>query len=254
MVSTTVNTKIVVRFEDQFTESAQKSLENYKKALEGINRVQNDKGFKVIADLLKDLENAEPIEFQILPPNVRDQLREIEVLLRSFQAQNPFLLHLELVDKATEEALEIRKKIEKTFSKPIIQKIKVKKIGSKGSNDSDFDIDKDESSANPGAFDGTSVNPGGFDTFGSLKAFSTGIDRVPRDMLAIIYKDEAVLNKTQAEERRLGNTTGMAIKNVNINLNLPDSVSPSNMSRQNFRQLAVQLQDELRRLERRRSK
>lgn len=44
------------------------------------------------------------------------------------------------------------------------------------------------------------INLGGF----KLPGFATGIDMVPRDMAAIIHKDEAVLNKTDAAAWRSG--------------------------------------------------
>jgi hypothetical protein len=75
-----------------------------------------------------------------------------------------------------------------------------------------------------GGFDGSSVDPGGFSD--KINSFSTGIDRVPRDMLAMIHKDETVLTKTEAEERRRGNSGGMAIQRVSINMNMPDSFNP----------------------------
>lgn len=239
MVSTTVSTKIVVEFEDHFTQSANKALENYQKTLERVMR------------------DVKPIELQIIFQDISEQLSEVKGHL--FEDQNQLFLPLTLIDEATEDALKIRKSLIETFKTPITQIINIAK-GSSSRGSSVLDDRVGDSTGSPigiddsGGFDGSSVNPGGFDTFGTIKGFSTGIDRVPRDMFAVIHKDEAVLTKSEAEERRRGTSSGMAIQSVNINMNMPDSFNPSNMGRQSFRQFALQMQDELRRLDRRMSR
>ena len=211
-----------------------------------------------IADLGKT--SLPPISIEVLCP-----LQELEKKRQQIEqvfAGLDIFVTLQLIDQATEDALKIRKELEAIYKTPITQIINIKKISSGGSSRSrdssssgnsggDSSDSSSGSGDSGGGFDGSSVNPGGIDTFGS---FSTGIDRVPRDMLAMIHKDETVLTKTEAEERRRGNSGGMAIQRVSINMNMPDSFNPSTMKRQDFRQFAVKMQDELHRLDRRMSR
>jgi len=223
-----------------------------------------DEYLKVVGDSFESLPSTKPLELQIVSQDISEQLSEVERLKRQFEEQRGLFLHLNLNDEATDEAFNVRNILEKTFKDPITQIIKIEQVQGSinlrkspsrlGSGDSggDFSDSSSGSGDSGGGFDGSSVNPGGFgDTFGS---FSTGIDRVPRDMLAMIHKDETVLTKTEAEERRSGNSGGMAIQRVSINMNMPDSFNPSNMKRQDFRQFAMKMQDELRRLDRRMSR
>jgi hypothetical protein len=222
-----------------------------------------DKYLKVVGDSFENLASAKPLELQIVSQDISEQLSQVELLKRNFEAQQGLFLHLDLLDNASGDAQNVRDKLENTFKKPITQIIKIEQVqgsitlrkspGRSNSGDSGGDSSDSSSGSGDsgGGFDGSSVNPGGFDTFGS---FSTGIDRVPRDMLAMIHKDETVLTKTEAEERRSGNSGGMAIQRVSINMNMPDSFNPSNMKRQDFRQFAMKMQDELRRLDRRMSR
>jgi uncharacterized membrane protein YgcG len=211
-----------------------------------------------IADL--GMTSLPPISIEILYP-VQELEEKRRLIEQTFDGLDIFVT-LQLIDQATEDAVKIRKELEAIYKTPITQIINIKKISSGGSSRSsdssssgDSGGDSSDSSSGSGDsggdFDGSSVNPGGFDTFAS---FSTGIDRVPRDMLAMIHKDETVLTKTEAEERRSGNSGGMAIQRVSINMNMPDSFNPSNMKRQDFRQFAMKMQDELRRLDRRMSR
>ncbi len=202
-----------------------------------------------------------PISIEILCP--LQELEEKRRLIEQVFAGLDIFVTLQLIDQATEDAIKIRKELEAIYKTPITQIINIKKISSgsgssrslDSSSSSDSGGDSSDSSSGSGdsggGFDGSSVNPGGFDTFAS---FSTGIDRVPRDMLAMIHKDETVLTKSEAEERRRGNSGGLAIQRVSINMNMPDSFNPSNMKRQDFRQFAIKMQDELRRLDRRMSR
>jgi len=212
-----------------------------------------------IADLGKT--SLPPISIEILIP--LQELEEKRQLIEQVFANLDIFVTLQLIDQATEDALKIRKELEAIYKTPITQIINIKKVSSgigssrssgfSSSGDSGGDSSDSSSGSGDsgGGFDGSSVNPGGFDTFGS---FSTGIDRVPRDMLAMIHKDETVLTKTEAEERRRGNSGGLAIQRVSINMNMPDSFNPANMKRQDFRQFAMKIQDELVRLDRRRSR
>ncbi len=73
---------------------------------------------------------------------------------------------------------------------------------------------------------------------GSVPGFASGIERVPFDMLAMIHKDEKILNKKDAEESRQSNG-GVTIGKVTF------QISGEN---KNPRQLAREIRDELSRL------
>ncbi|MBT5469952.1 MAG: hypothetical protein HOK41_05070 [Nitrospina sp.] len=100
-----------------------------------------------------------------------------------------------------------------------------------------------------GGGDSTGSSDSGGNAGFSLPKFDTGIDRVPRDMLAIIHKDEAVLNSVEAQKFRSGNQGGAVIQNLNINI--PQGIG---LKREQFRQLAMGLRDEIHRLDRRMSR
>ena len=65
-------------------------------------------------------------------------------------------------------------------------------------------------------------------------------------MLAMIHKDEAVLPKNQADNFRQGNSSGMTIQNLNFSFNVPNGLK---LEREEFRNLAFQMRDELKRLD-----
>ncbi len=245
-ISTTVNSHIVVNFEDKFTDAACQAVETYKKCLDEMLQFQKQSPFLFLEDTIGELDS------------ISRQLMELEQTKRRFEEESQLFLHLELVDKATHEAQKLRDELEKTFASDIVQNITIiqetiqRNTASRGNSKSDrkFELSPD-SARSSGDFDGSSINPIGFDTFSSIKGFSSGIDRVPRDMIAMIHKDEAVLPKAQAEEHRLGKSSGMTIQRVEINMKLPDSFNPLNMGRQDFRQFTVKIKDELQRLDRR---
>ena len=67
-------------------------------------------------------------------------------------------------------------------------------------------------------------------------------------MLAMIHKDEAVLPKNQAEEFRRGGSNGITIQKLDFSLNVPNGLK---LDREEFRNLAFQMRDELKRLDQR---
>jgi hypothetical protein len=211
------------------------------------------------------IQELTPLEPKI-SENSFQQFERFSSVLDPFTNNAGLQLTVDLLDNASGDAQNLREELENTFSSNIEQKITIVKetvnlsSSSRGKRKADIRLEISPDGSNDsggsddsgGSFDGSSVNPGGFND--RIPSFSTGIDRVPRDMLAMIHKDETVLTKTEAEERRGGNSGGMAVQNVNLHMNMPDSFNPANMKRQDFRQFAMKMQDELRRLDRRMSR
>lgn len=237
MISSNVAAEVTVQFNDQFTKSADQALEKYIESWKEVERSQ-----KETANRLNDF-------FKNIKTGFSD---EAERLKKHFEAQKGLFLHLSLVDEATDKAADIRGKLEKTFKTPITQTVKIRQADGGIVFRKSPRRSRSGSGGDAGGFQTPSRDTTGF--AGGVSSFSAGIDRVPRDMFAVIHKDETVLAKTEAEERRRGISGGMAIQSVNINMNMPESFNPSNMSRQNFRQFALRMQDELRRLDARRSR
>lgn len=308
--STTINTQIVVNFEDNFTESACKSMESYKRCLEGALQLQKkneesarsldlfSQGFErleedatklntallalaippailaflalpaqiksVIVALvilfgtwkvgeemsewrvggesieeyvegvkesLDQLGNSQPLALPPISGEVMQSLESIKICLEQIQNMQDIFITVNLVDNATEEAKRIREEIEKTFSQDITQRVTIAEQTFKtatgpgtgpSSSDSFFDGGPE--------FLTSSLDLTGFiDKVGTspkikVPGFSSGIERVPRDMLAMIHKDEAVLPKNQADNFRQGNSNGMTIQNLNFSFNVPNGL------------------------------
>ena len=208
-----------------------------------------------VKESLDQLSNSQPLA---LPPISEDVVRSLETTkscLEQIQQMQDIFITVNLLDSATEEAKRIRGEIEKTFSQDITQRVTIAE-----------QTVRTISGPGPGPrapdpfFDGgpefltSSKNLTGFgDKVGTspkikVPGFSSGIDRVPRDMLAMIHKDEAVLPKIQADDFRQGNSNGMIIQNLNFSFNVPNGLK---LDREEFRNLAFQMRDELKRLDRR---
>ena len=229
-----------------------------------VNGQSIDEYLKVVRDSFENLASARPLEFQLFSPDISEQLIELDRTKRLFEEQNNLFLHLNLVDNATQPALQLRQDLEAIYSEDIIQRIKVIQetaplktpnffsqtdrakeefIESISTSDDDAGFD------NSSGFDGSSVNPDGFTTFGpsaNIPGFASGIDRVPRDMLAIIHKDEAVLPKNRAEEFRRGDSSsgGMNVQKFEVNIHVPNAL---NLDREAVSELAITIGDELER-------
>lgn len=212
MATTTVKTQIIVQFDDQFTAAANLALEQY------INTFE-----------------------------------EVQQRIEELQTVQEFSISVELLDNATAQAKAIRAEIEGIFSKNITQRITIieetiqvstssgfSKSGSSDFIPTNFDVGIPD-------FQTPSPDLTGFDDSVG-HSFASGIDRVPRDMLAMIHKGEAVLPKNRAENYRRNGSSGMSIQNLNFSLNVP--IGPK-LDREEFRNLAFMMRDELKRLDRR---
>ena len=221
--STQVNTQIIVNFEDKFTESASKAMETYKRCMEDVLQLQK-----------KSEQNAPPL-------NVGEEEQSLEFIkscLEQIQSMQDIFITVNLIDNASEEAKRIRGEIEKTFSQDITQRVTIAEKTIKTAS-----VVGTVSRASDSFFGGgpefltSSKNLTGFsnkvDTSPKINipGFSSGINRVPRDMLAMIHKDEAVLPKNQADTFRQGNSNGMTIQNLNFSFNVPNGLK---LGRRNF--------------------
>ncbi len=201
-----------------------------------------------IDDIKDSLEQLSNMEALALPPIPQETVRSLEITksyLEQIQAMQDIFITVNLVDNATEEAKRIREEIAATFSKDITQRVRIieETVGitsSFGGSDSIF-------SDSPLELQTPSLDLTGFGP-SVTNNFASGIDRVPRDMLAMIHKDEAVLPKNRAEDFRRGGSSGMTIQNLNFSFNVPNGLK---LDREEFRNLAFQMRDELNRLDQR---
>ncbi len=204
-----------------------------------------------VKESLDILGNSQPLQLPSIPEDAKQTLESIKACLEQIQNMQDIFVTVNLVDNATEEAKRIRGEIEKTFSQDITQRVTIaeesfKTTSGPRSSDSFFDGGPE--------FQTSSLDLTGFsgkvETSSKIKVpgFSSGIDRVPRDMLAMIHKDESVLPIKEADNFRQGNSNGITIQNLNFSFNVPNGLK---LDREEFRNLAFQMRDELKRLDRR---
>lgn len=237
MANTTVTTQIVVQFDDQFTDSANRAIENYKKSFE-------------------EAQQKVSLAFPPIPEEVRQSLESAKTCLEQIQQMQDIFITVNLVDNATQQAKRIRDEIEEIFSQDIAQRVTISEETVRSETpffSSAFNSSKTGSNTLGSLFgDGLpefqtpSLDLSGFGD--SVGNFASGINRVPRDMIAMIHKNEAVLPSDQAEEFRRSNSSGMTIQNLNFSFNVPNGLK---LDREEFRNLAFMMRDELKRLDRR---
>ena len=207
-----------------------------------------------VKESLEQLGNSESIG---LPPVPEETVRSLEITkscLEQIQQMQDIFIIVNLVDNVTQEAKRLRQEIEAIFSKDITQRIKVvqetvglkSSFGSSGSDSifSDSPLELQTSSVDLTGF-GPSVSTS---TNITVPGFASGIDRVPRDMLAMIHKDEAVLPKNRAEDFRRGRSSGLTVQKLEFSINAPNLL---NLDRETVGELAFMLRDELKRLDER---
>ncbi|MBT3922048.1 MAG: hypothetical protein HOF21_05680 [Nitrospina sp.] len=210
-------------------------------------------GVKESAEQLADLE---AIALPPIPEETVQSLQTTKTCLEQIQALQDIFITVNLVDNATQEAKRIREEIEETFSQDIVQRVKIIEETVKTSLGS---RDKDSFFDGGPEFVTSSTDLTGFSSsVGSsppkipkIPGFASGIDRVPRDMLAMIHKDEAVLPKNQAEDFRKGGSRGITLQNLNVSFNLPNTFNFQGLDREQFRNFAFKLMGEMKRLDQR---
>ncbi|PIQ96545.1 MAG: hypothetical protein COV67_09035 [Nitrospinae bacterium CG11_big_fil_rev_8_21_14_0_20_56_8] len=138
-------------------------------------------------------------------------------------------LAVELEDRATDAARGIRAGLEDLFGSPLVQEVRAFGHGAAPSlpTGSPF-VSAPELNLEP--------QFGAGDFSGFLGSFASGLDRVPRDGMAFLHRDEAVLNAREAERFRSG---GTSIGNVSIAIS---------GEQKNPRQIAREIRAELLRL------
>ncbi len=202
-----------------------------------------------VKESLEQLGNAEP---PALPPETVQSLETTKTCLEQIQNMQDVLITINLLDNATEQAKAIRAEIEAIFSQDITQRITIieetiRSVAPSGSSNSFFDDGLPEFLTSSPDLTGFSKSVDST-TNPRLPSFDSGIDRVPRDMIAMIHKDEAVLSKNKADDFRQSGANGMSINNLNFSFNVPNG---SKLDREEFRNMAFMMCDELKRLDRR---
>ncbi len=327
MANTTVTTRIVVQFDDQFSDAAKRALEqnekifkeakkkvegfkpiwepiyqeyfkNIRKDLSGLNALDQtealslmstsffglrtaltafydswsagsklsewmvgDQSVEEYADGVQksfdQLANAQLLALPPIPPETARLFETTKTCLEHIRGMREILITVNLLDNATGQAKVIRKGIEEIFSRDITQRITIieETIRSaahpfSGSSDSFSFFDDGLPVFQTSSPDLTGFNQSvGFSQAKpALPGFANGIDRVPRDMLALIHKDEAVLPKNRADDFRRGGSGGVSIKNLNFSFNVSNG---TRLDREEFRNMAFMMRDELKRLDRR---
>jgi hypothetical protein len=325
-MANTVRAKIVVQFDDQFTEPAKQANLNYLKSLEEVQK--KSEGFKLIweplyqtffenirkdftelstlgqteslvklsetlgvvrialsgfyaswlggqklsewlvgdqpvdkyvegvKESLDQLGESESIRLPPIPQETVQSLDNAKTCLQQIQQLQDIFITVVLVDNATKEAKQLRQEIEGIFSKDIIQRIRIIEETTQlslpsfsGSSDSiDSPIELQTPSVDLTGF-GDSVSTSSSNSSSiTFPGFSSGIERVPRDMLAMIHKDEAVLPKNQAEDFRRSGSRGITIQNLDFSINAPNVL---NLDRETVSDLALTIRDEIQRIDQR---
>lgn len=237
MVNKTVTTKIVVQLDDQFTVPIKEAIDQYVKS---------------VRESAGQVAEAQPFALPPIPQNTVFLLKETKNYLEQIQNMQDTFITVNLIDNATREAKRVRKEIEAIFFQDINQRVRISQ--DTVSANSPFHSNKPDLLFQDGLaeFQSSSTDLTGFggsvgrSVGASIPGFSSGIDRVPRDMLAMIHKDEAVLPKNQAEDFRRGGSSGITIQKLDFNFNVPNGLK---LDREEFRNLAFQMRDELKRLD-----
>ena len=216
---------------------------------------------KYVEGVKESLDQFSDLEFIGLPPIPAETVQSLEdakSCLQQIQKLQDIFITVDLVDNATKEAKQMRQEIEGIFSKDIIQRIKIIEektqlttpsfFGGSDSIFNDSSIELQTPSPDLSGFGDAVSTSSNSSTGTNFPGFSSGIERVPRDMLAMIHKDEAVSPKNQAEEFRRGGSNGITIQKLDFSLNVPNGLK---LDREEFRNLAFQMRDELKRLDQR---
>ncbi len=208
-----------------------------------------------IEESLRGLDGQKLIEPKISENSIL-QLERFSSSLKPLVNMGDFQFKVGLQDDATASGAKIRQQLEEMFKPVITQTITTERVDNVMTLRKSFGSDS--------FFDGgaefltSSKDLTGFSSSvgysppveKSIPGFSTGIDRVPRDMLAMIHKDETVLPKNRAEDFRRGGSSGMTIQNLEFNFNVPNGLK---LDREEFSELAFMMRDELKRLDERMS-
>ncbi len=201
---------------------------------------------------LEQLGNLEGPALPPIPPDLVQSMESAKSCLEQLQKMQNITVQIDLDRNILEEAKRLRQEIEALFSEDITQRIKIIEErkqasffstgfpSSDNNSQADFLTDSPDLTGFNSSVDST--------TSPRIPGFATGIDRVPRDMLAMIHKDEAVLPKNQAEDYRRGDSNGMNIQNLNFSFNVPNAFNLQELDREQFRTFAFKLMGEMKRL------
>lgn len=215
-----------------------------------------------IEESLVEFEKQREIELKFSEDSIF-QVEKFSSTLESFNNTPDFLLKADLLDNATKPGEEVRKNLEGTFKDPITQTINIETFETSLKSDGFYTFKKSPSASSgtdSDSFfsDGTEFVTSSPDLTGfsdsvdfsppPIPKFSSGIERVPRDMLAMIHKDEAVLPKNRAEDFRRGSSSGVNVQKLEFNINAPNVLD---LNREAVSDLALVIRDEIQRIDQR---